>query len=131
MGGCLGFRVGEPDRAVDRSNAQRAMPLGDHLPRTAPEATLRMSAVDIHIVPQQACQHARAAVCGSHPPHNLEGCVACPVDGAIALPHGGTQLTVYVWIAVVEWFRNDASAGHPRNSGEDRAYRCFGDLGAV
>ena len=118
--------VREPQSPVDGTDTDCAVALTDNLAGWSGHCVFLVGAVDIGLLAQQAGQDTGAAIRRPDPTRNLLRRVGGPVDGTVALAHGGSPPPLYVPPAVVERVGSQGSVGdttHGRKHGFDRGFR--------
>ena len=79
--------MGDPDSAIDRADADRAVTPGQNLAGWTLEALLFMRPIEEATFPEQRAEDAGSAVRRADLPHDRSRFVPHPVDGAVCLSH--------------------------------------------
>ena len=128
--------MGDPDGAIDRADADRAVAPGQNLAGRTVAALLLMRPVEEATFAEQRAEDAGSTVGRADRPHDRGRCVPHPVDGAVGLPHRRAQTAVHIGrhIGKLRWL---PSAGPERarfDSGdrlENAAHGSLGDLTTI
>ena len=90
----LGLQMGNPDRAIDRADADRAVASRQNLARRPFDAVLVMRAIEEAAFPSRRAEDAGRAVRRADLPDDRRRIVPRPVDGAVRLFHRRAQTAV-------------------------------------
>ena len=83
--------MGDPDSAIDRANADRAVTPGQNLAGRTVAALLFMRPVVKATFAEQRAEDAGGAVRRAKLAHDRRRCVLQPIDGTVGLPHRRPQ----------------------------------------
>src|ERR1019366_7393525 len=83
LGIVLGLQMGDPDSAIDRADADRAVAPGQNLAGRSVEAVFLMPPVEEATFAEQRAEDARSAILRADLPDDHGRCVLHPVDGTV------------------------------------------------
>jgi hypothetical protein len=118
-----GLEVGDPDGAVDRRPADRAVALRDDLTGRAAQLGLAVDAEQVELAPADRVEHARVALGGTDAADHRGGGVGAPVDRAVGLADQRPQPAGDARVVVVERLARADAGGDGADRLHDRVDR--------
>ena len=128
--------MGDPDSAIDRADADRAVAPGQNLAGRTLEALFLMRPVEEATFAEQRAEDAGSTVGRADLPHDHRRCVPHPVDGAVGLPHRRAQTAAHIGrhIGQLLWLPSAGPELARFDSGdrlENAAHGSLGDLTTI